>query len=359
MRATELAREFTRLGHEVTVVTQPRGDIETPLEAEGDLRIKEVLSCSYPELSAKDAGILSTPLRKVRRLLELLAEYPSIELMPRVAEALREEREYDLLVSVATPHPIHWGVAWARSRGHHVAETWVADCGDPYMGLTLDSYQKPFYFGPVEKWFCHQADYLSVPTEGAIEGYYPEFRDKIRVIPQGFDFSTRPNAADSVQHDVPTFAYAGGLAPKGVRSPVKLLDYLVRESRDFRFHLYATTGRNVAQSYAESSGGRVILHDPMPREHLLPELSHMDFVVNFDNGVASQTPSKLIDYALTGRPILNVAPESPDFDVLDEFLSGNYESQYVVPNVDRYDIRCVAQQFLDLCSDRVAVQPEG
>ncbi len=34
-----------------------------------------------------------------------------------------------------------------------------------------------------------KVNYITVPIEEAREAYYEEFRNKIRVIPQGFDFS--------------------------------------------------------------------------------------------------------------------------------------------------------------------------
>src|SRR5699024_12169166 len=70
-----------------------------------------------------------------RSLLQLF-EYPDIELLFKVKKALREESGFDLLISIAVPHPIHWGTAWAWRKENPIAKTWVADCGDPYMGQT-------------------------------------------------------------------------------------------------------------------------------------------------------------------------------------------------------------------------------
>jgi hypothetical protein len=351
MRATELAREFVRLGHEVTVVTEPdelRDGRPSPRDT-GEL--KPLLTRRWPDAPAlATEGMIGRAVRGARRLLGLLAEYPDVELVLRVREVLRVEGGYDLLVSIAHPYPIHWGVALASAgRGRSLARTWVADCGDPYMGATLERFRKPFYFAVVERWFCRAADYIAVPTSGAVEGYYPEFREKIRVIPQGFDLTARPASQEPVQNPVPTFAYAGGLAPRGVRSPVRFLEHLLQHPGDFRFHVFAARGGKVVEPYVEASRGRVVLHPGIPRDQLLARLRQMDFMVNFDNGVTRQTPSKLIDYTLTKRPILNVAPESPDLGMVDRFLAGDYAERLEVPDIDSYDIRRVAQQFLTLC----------
>ncbi|CAF3700014.1 unnamed protein product, partial [Rotaria sp. Silwood1] len=91
----------------------------------------------------------------VRRALLWLFEYPDIGLMFQVKSALKNESGYDLLISVAVPHPVHWGTALAWNEKKPIATTWVADCGDPYMGLTYETYKKPFYLKYLEKAWGH------------------------------------------------------------------------------------------------------------------------------------------------------------------------------------------------------------
>jgi hypothetical protein len=70
------------------------------------------------------------------------------------AETGYAESGYDLLISIAAPHSIHWGIAWARKDGSPIAGIWIADCGDPFMGKENDTFRPPFYFRYLEKWFC-------------------------------------------------------------------------------------------------------------------------------------------------------------------------------------------------------------
>ncbi|MCK5338692.1 MAG: hypothetical protein KAJ50_07770, partial [Bacteroidales bacterium] len=90
-------------------------------------------------------------------------EYPAIEEMFKVKKILKNENGYDLLISFAVPFPVHWGTAWARTKNHEIAKVWVADCGDPYMGNTNDSFRKLFYFKYPEKWFCKKTDFITIP----------------------------------------------------------------------------------------------------------------------------------------------------------------------------------------------------
>lgn len=52
----------------------------------------------------------------------------------------------------------------------------------------------PKYFEKYERLWCKECDYISVPTIASYKGYYQEYWEKIKVIPQGFDFSKTPIA---------------------------------------------------------------------------------------------------------------------------------------------------------------------
>ena len=90
------------------------------------------------------------------------------------------------------------------------------------------------------------------------------------------------------------------------------------------------------------------VNDYIPRLDLLYKLSSVDFLVNIENSTKVQTPSKLIDYGLIGRPILSVNPKSLDKNAVKEFLDGNYSKQFIIANHNDYDIVNVANQFLSL-----------
>ena len=82
------------------------------------------------------------------------------------------ETGYDLLISVAVPYPIHWGIARIRTKGNKMGKIWVADCGDPYYGCKTDSFKKMFYFKYIEKWFCRKTDYISVPKSNGYQSLH-------------------------------------------------------------------------------------------------------------------------------------------------------------------------------------------
>lgn len=347
-RTTELVKEFARKGHDVTLLTIKNDEFHIPFEKEFGVTVKDMGPLRFPPVSLNGTGRMGNFLnRVVRRGLHLLFEYPDIELMFRVKKALESLEGFDLLISIAVPHPVHWGVAAAWREENPIARTWVADCGDPYMGQTLDSFNKLFYFSYFEKYFCRKADYITVPIESAREGYYPEFWDKIRVIPQGYNFEEinidhslyRPNP-------VPTFAYAGGLIPGG-RDPGVFLSYLSGLDRDYKFILY-TKNRKLVDPWLEPSGGKIEVRDYVPRKELLKILGRMDFLVNIENESPLMMPSKLIDYYLTGRPVLNVSGKNVDTSMITQFLDGDYSNRYRYNGVDQYRIENICKRFLNL-----------
>ncbi len=339
-RATELAKELARQGHQVTVYIPKDDSVHLEFEKKYNLTIKDLGKNKYP-----DVGSGGTFKRGLKRGLQLLLEYPDVQLVSRVKKALKKESGYDLLISIAVPYPIHWGTAAAITKKHKPAKVWVADCGDPFMGDISDSFKKLFYFKYVEKWFFKKTDYISIPVESGKKGYYPEFHHKMVVIPQGFNFDEVDKGV-YIPHAVPTFIYAGGFIP-GFRDPVPFLKELVTIDKPFKFIIY-TKNNSLIKPYIAKLGDKLEVRPYINRDELLKILSQADFLVNFSNADVIQSPSKLIDYKLSGRPILNVEYSGVNRKMIDEFFAGDYSNAHQINNIEDYNIKNVAKKFLDL-----------
>ncbi len=348
-RTTELVKELARQGHQVTLYTLKNAALHETMAKELNITIKDLGKLHYPRINVNHSNKLISLIKRVlSRSLLMLFEYPDVELMFKVKRSLAGEKGYDLLVSVAVPFPVHWGVAGALSKNKLLANTWVADCGDPYMGNKADSFKKLFYFSFIEKWFCRKADFITVPTEGSKEGYYKEFHSKLRVIPQGFNFSDVNLYQGVIKNEVPTFAYAGSFEP-GIRDPRELLDFLMSYKNGYKFIIY-TNNKALVKPYVSIAGNKIELRDYIPRKELLYELSKMDFLVNFNYGSNVQSPSKLIDYTLTARPILSINPGKIDTLMVSDFLNKNYSGKIVISDFEQYDIKNIAEKFVQLCN---------
>ncbi|MGV9003539.1 glycosyltransferase [Flavobacterium sp.] len=344
-RTTELAKELVRKGNEVTIITHPREGTESYCESFG-IRFKSLGKLTWPEPKVKGSGIIKFIWRLVTRFSMLLFEYPKIQLIFLVKKAFKNEHNYDALISIAVPYPIHWGVAsiWSKK----IAKVWIADCGDPYMGQENDTFKPPFYFGWVEKWFCRKVDYLTIPTQKSMDGYYPEFHSKIKIIPQGFKFEDIQLYKGALSNEKIIFGYAGMFIP-GRRDPSEFLNYIINlpEQYNFEFHIYTTTPQFTTPFLKENST-RIILKDLVSRDVLLFELSKMHFVVNFENVGSTQTPSKLIDYLIIEKPVLSIKFGDLKLKIVNDFLDGIYKDRMELPDKEMYRIENVVNKFLAL-----------
>jgi hypothetical protein len=347
-RATELVKELCRKGHEVTVMAPYRKGTEG-LAKEFGFSYKSLGVLTWRIFNLKKVGLLSSLYNKaINRLLPFLIEYPMMEVFFKVKKALVKEKvSYDLLISIAVPYPIHWGVAsvWKKFN-KNMTTTWIADCGDPYCLQENDTLQPLFYFRWVEKWFMRKTDYVTVPTENSFKGYFPEFHFKIHVIPQGFCFEDINRQLEK-KDGIVRFGY-GGVFISGRRDPKQFLVFLTSLPLEYKFEFHVfTSSLQLAEPYV-GNDQRIILHNPISRLELLETFSAFQFVVNFANKGTAQTPSKLIDYAIIDKPILQIESGVLDESVVLDFLGGNYKHRHCIANTDQYRIEKVTDKFLDL-----------
>lgn len=347
LRTHELATELSRQGHEVNIYVLTGEYNYSTYEKETGIQVHSLghtLFFSYNPLNGMQ---LTTPAKIIRKLVGKFLEFPHIELIKNTYQSLKKETDIDLLITIALPYPIHWGTALFRTINYRKLKNtiWVADCGDPYMGNEFKSH--PFYFKYIEKWFCKQADYITVPVDTAKKAYYPEFSSKIKVIPQGFNFNNIKVVDQYKKNDVPTFIYAGNFY-KDLRDPTAFLDYLVSLNLDFRFIVYTKTTQPL-KKYRDKLGAKLIIKDFIAREELIYEMSKADFLLNLENPSKVQSPSKLIDYALASRPILSInTNQELNYKLINQFFEGVYTETLIVNNLDSFNIENVASEFLSL-----------
>ncbi len=343
-RATELAKELARQGHNVTVLTHKHQFDYNEFEKTHHLRTEDFVKGKWSIINGKNIFI-----KGLQFLLNYFFLFPDIQLSPLLKKHLQNKSGYDLLISIAVPYPVHWGVALAKKKNTKLCKVWIADCGDPFMGNKEQIFKHPFYFKYVENWFCKRADYLTVPIKEAVNAF-PDFcKHKIKVIPQGFNFGKITTSNENITNPFPIFVYAGALS-KGIRDPSEFMEYLCsKTNQDFKFIIF-TKSVSIIEPYKTILKEKLEIRDYIPREQLLSELRQMDFLVNFENKNIVQSPSKLIDYALIGRPVISIQPFALNKQVVDEFLTSDYSNQFVISDIEQYNIVNVANQFLNLAN---------
>lgn len=345
-RSTELAKYFAKAGNEVTHYFMPLEgfDYSEYIKKTG-VNVKSLGNIKYIKSPGSATSTKSIFRRVWFGVLNRLIDFPMIELAFKTYGILKGCKNVDLLITVAYPFPIHWGAAWARKKmGNKFPKKWVSDCGDPYMG---NSVHKPLpYFQLVEDFWGRQTDYITIPIEDGRSAYSRKVQNKIRIIPQGFDFSGIIIDENFKGNKVPHFLYAGAIY-KGYRDPSAFLEYLCRLKTDFRFIVY-TKSKEAFNAYKGRLGEKLVINDYIPRDELIYKMSQMDFLINLLNNNSVQSPSKLIDYALAGRPILDISSSFVEKENFDNFMKGDYSNKHVDIEVQRYNIENVGKQFLDL-----------
>ncbi|MBU2019074.1 MAG: hypothetical protein KJ941_05460 [Bacteroidetes bacterium] len=348
LRSTELMIELAKQGHDVTVYAVLGSTDYSEFEEKTSIKIKNI-PIKYQIIP------YSSDLHNKRHLIDQILgkilgktlRFPNIEYKYRIPQILKKELDCDLLISIADPHEIHWGVANFRRNNPSISKyKWVADCGDPCMhnqsakGFVQKLKEKN------EREFCELCDYISVPVESAKKAYYKEYRKKIKVIQQGFNFD-EIHLKEYSKNEVPTFAFAGMFYSE-IRNPTNFLEMLNEIKLEFLFIIY-TPHLNLIKSFKKSLGRKLEIHQTIPRSELLSQLSTVDFLINLENeNRPNQTPSKLIDYALTGRPILSVKPNSVDKELFISFLKGDYSKKTVINDLSDFKIQNVATKFIEL-----------
>lgn len=352
-RTTELAKQLYREGHDVTVCIPSNDTDYAEFLKDYPIHLDFINVENMVNLKLDGNKIVVLWKRILNRIKSTYLCYPTIKYFWEIPKYL-QKKQFDAIISIAVPHPIHWGTAHALNTiKSEVTKVWIADCGDPFMLCKTDTFKKPFYFKWFEKSFCRRADYITIPVGSGVDGYYPEFKGKIRVIPQGFDFSEIKVVDTYIPNKIVTFAYAGAFIP-GKRDPRPILDFLTSVKSDFRFYIYTSQPTLVAQ-YKAVLGEKLIVSGYIDRKELIYRLSSYDFLLNLENGTEVQSPSKLIDYGLSNRPVLSIYSQNVDKEKFNQFLRRDYANKMELPDIREYDIRNVTNSFLkliDKCIDK-------
>lgn len=341
-RTSELSEQLVKMGHEVILYTVHGSYDYTQYENETGV-IRRDIGSKYAT-HANDGTFRNNLFDKfMRRCFGRLLMWPLCEFHFIVERIIVENPNMDMLITIAYPHSIHSGAARAKSLHPQIfPKTWVCDCGDPYM---LNPFiNPPKYMKKYEDMWCSTCDYITVPTDHSYQGYYEQYWDKIRVIPQGFDFTKTPIAQYS-KNEVPTFLFVGAIYP-GKRDPYSFMEYLLKFEKPYKF--IVMTREPICEKYINESKGQIVNIVGRTRKEVIIECSKADFLINITNPSTIQSPSKLIDYGIAGRPILNVEQNFNDPSFFDQFYNGNYTEQYLIKNLDDYRIEVVANKFIEL-----------
>lgn len=339
-RTLELLKKMQEYGYEVDLLV----GIEKRLYK--NYKIETELKKSCDKVSNKKKKFAT-----IRKLISSILNYLFGDMVIlkyyHANKRLIRDKNYDVVLSIGQPFYVHMISAKIKCEDRTIK---VADCGDPFY--IKGKHMAP-YIGNLQRKIFAKMDYVTVPTEKAVP-YYVDYvkRSKIKVIPQGVDFNSF-DIAKYVKNPVPTFGYAGVFYEK-LRDPTIFIEQLMKLDKEYKLILYTDTRNKFFVEkiipLLQQCGDKVQINGIIERKECIYELSKMDFVLNFENESAIQSPSKLIDYALTKRPVLSIKMSEYKEELLEEFLVGNFDKQMVY-DISEYDIEKVFQKFDILFKD--------
>lgn len=353
-RTTELAKGFAKMGHDVTLYAILGEYDYSQLQIDyPNLHIKTMGKSYFGNVNS-DGKLKRNFFQKVlTRLFYNFIDYPRCEYFFKAIKALNNEEPFDYLITIAHPYGLHWGAAYYKNK--HLKKLnfkyWASDCGDPFMGNPFE-YRCKLLQKPLEKFWGKLTDRIVIPVENGHSGYYEEVRNKISVIPQSVDFSSF-KLSDYKKNSVPTFFYSGVIYPN-LRDPRRFLEYLTTVNLDFKFIVFVPSDE-VFADFKEILGDKLEIHNYIPRIELVKVMSSMDFLININNNSGVQTPSKLIDYSISKRPILNISTKFSEDERLafESFLNEDYSQQFKVDNIEKFDSKNVCAKFIALYENAV------
>lgn len=360
-RITALAEKWAQKGHNVTVITENIGYDYNTCERTKHLNIITTNASlnSLPKRETEVENAFKPTVNstcKLRKAIKSVVRKSILYLLPDghlsiygfklLKEITKLDlKEFDVIVSNSNPFVVHLATAIGMNYKKYCNVS-IAETGDPYF---YSQYNLAFYQKQIESWALNKFTHITVPIEEAISDYSNfNLQDKVKIVPHGFDF-TRVKLKSKNDSKLIKFAFAGRLY-KEIRNPTKFLDFLLQIPSDFEFTIFTdlknTETIEILKPYVKTLEKSINIQPMIPRDDCIYELSAMDFLVNFSNETSNQNPSKLIDYALTGRPVINIAntlPES-DKDKFKLFLNKDY-SMHSSTDIDKYNIENVSNQF--------------
>lgn len=356
-RAFELVREFIRLGHSVKIIL-PNKNIERVRSLGLDVDFvnfkKRPNNISRLNISLRNKNTFYGFLKKISRCIAPNGIETIFYFIPLFNELVKLKDKFDSIISIAMPIDTHIACALAFKLNRNFSDAIkIADYGDPLTGNPALPKCINFFF--MDKFITSSFDYCIVPTVEAQIALSKISRLKnVKIIPQGFNFDDiklskyNPNS-------IVSFAYAGNFYTT-IRNPINFFKYLINLSdkgRDFKFFLYTDTFNNenmeIVDEISKKLKEKLIIKHLVDRKELILNLSSMDFLINVNNISKTQSPSKLIDYYLTNRPIFSLNQNYFDEHLFENYLNFRFDySNTKEINLSDYDIKSVVNSFIKL-----------
>jgi glycosyltransferase involved in cell wall biosynthesis len=242
------------------------------------------------------------------------------------AKQLLKSCNYDALISVS--HPFTGHMVGLTLKKYYPYRKWIVDIGDPfcfleYMPTNNHNFYKQLNYACEKKVF-RQANGIAVTTTNTLTKYselFPDSANKIHVIPPLLSWDTSDTSQDSIfsRAEPKLRLVFVGTLHKHIRKPdllLRLFKELLHTHLAERVELHFVGSINNCQEYFQPCetflNKQIFCHGKLSRPQAFQVMKEADVLVNIGNEFPYQLPSKVVEYASLGKPVLNLAKIDED-----------------------------------------------
>lgn len=333
-RWTLLSEYFANMGSEVHVLTS--NDHRLGNES-GRIKIHRVGVSTPDKRWTKDkTAARSLPVPNFIKSIYRRQTFPDVssswlKAAKSKLSQLLVQQNFDVVISSSLPFSSHLLV---YNTIHPYKFKWIMDIGDPFAFLGPNNSGRKI---DLESQCIARADAIVVTNDAIRCKYLKHFE-----LPPGKIHTIGPISANLSQEHRPKHSsskikvgYFGSFYA-GVREPSHFLEHLRswnNSSLDkIEFHFYGNIKKKFVQAISSRIQNHVHFHGAIPRNQIQSEIQDMDILLSFGNRSAVQLPSKVVDYALSGRPILHF--QEIDEDLVPGFFEGYGAFHLVQKEID-------------------------
>lgn len=342
MRWSQIVNHWEELGYKIYIITASLSENKEISANSHILRVKENLFGQLRHRLGKKSSIDNKTisleeekkglLRMVKKVISYIyrvfirnLQWPDYawtwisKAYRETNRLIKEEGPFDVMISVSHPFSSHLVAKRAKAKNPEIR--WIADNGDPFSFLkesqpnNFDLYKNLNFTKEEEVFQC--SDYASVTTNETKKVYknlFSNIENKIKVIPPLIDeellnYIKRNGIKHRENTKLLNLVFTGTLYSK-IRNPVFLLDLLEEVNRiipnKIAMNFYGLTNDFDIRDL-KPYNYPIIFHGEVEKSQIIRQQISADVLVNIGNSTHYQLPSKIVDYALTGKPILNIS----------------------------------------------------
>ena len=381
-RWEQIGRYWVEQGHQVNVISGRLTSVADHILQDGVAvtrvgmfaRLAMVSSAPGSAFKNKQSPVKVFILRIFRRLYRKIY-WPdgwwhwSLSAMQEVLR--NEHRGYDLIISYSPCFGAHLAAALLKRNAHSGDSTWIADYGDPF---SISSSMPPNNFRLysrlnwlVEREVFRKAGAVVFTNQSTFDSYKviaAPHENKLHVIPHLVDvqklyadknkISKRDRCAAITSNTI-ELLYVGGFH-RGIREPEALFT-LIRQLNRIEDRKYCLTiyGPTNGFDLSPDDCPQILYKGMVSRKKAMELIREADILVNVDNMNCVMSPSKIVEYIATGRPLLNLNAGGALHPALSKYLDNQFAFNVTKNEISYNNVDSVAR-FLSRMAGVVAPQ---